>query len=120
LRQILEDNSEPALSNDKFATLLTLIATMPRIQAQTSFNSDRGLFGANLELIDGRSPDEKIGVGLSAISFFRSSKKDAAAIPNAARSAGLPTQGIVQPIFYTQFFHSLNDRFFLVATLWSQ
>jgi len=58
---------------------------MPRIQAQASSNSYRGLYG--------RYPDEKIGVGLSAISFFLPStslseeKKDAAAIPNAAHSA---------------------------------
>jgi|GEM_PF-2057489 len=75
--------------NDKFATLLTIIATMPQIQAKTSTNVKEVCLEPVLSLSEGVPHAEKARVGLSAISFFRASKKDTATIPNAAQSANL-------------------------------
>lgn len=95
LKQILEERSEHGLSNNKFATLLTLIATMSRNQIRTktrsvaSFRSVLSAFRLNrkpvlseveVSLIANRqsqilfralpNPPEAERVGLSAISFF--------------------------------------------------
>lgn len=95
------------LSNDKFATLLTIIATMPQIQAQTSNHYK--------EVCLGVTHAKKAWVGLFAISFSANleeleglkRKKDAAIIPNAARSANpvLSFRG-TRNLIHTQPLHS--------------
>jgi hypothetical protein len=77
------------LSNDKFATLLTIIATMRQIQGQTSNHFK--------EVCLGVTHAKKAWVGLSTISFsvnpkvFEGLKRKKYTIttPNAARSANL-------------------------------
>lgn len=77
MRQILEERFKHALMNDKFATLLTIIATMPAISAHTMRQNLHNYLGVPPALWRGSGctlyPQTRLG--------------DAASIPNAALRA---------------------------------